>query len=145
MYLNVLKNIARAVTCALFLAVISPVAATAQSVSTTASVDVMVYPAATPLKVWVVLTKTATDRPTRIDLLDANNQTLARTVLPKKEDRVRQLFDLSAMSDGVYKFRVVTGKDVVLKTVELKTAVAPEPLPTRAITLTVDDNVVAGL
>ncbi len=142
MRLNDIKTIACASVCALFLAVISPLAARAQ---TETPLEVAVYPAAAPLKVWVVLTKPATTRPTRIDLLDANNQVLAATVLPKKQDRVRQLFDMSAMSDGMYRIRVVTGKETVLKTFEVKTPTVAEPLPQRLVIPVVADKTVAGL
>jgi hypothetical protein len=142
MRLNVLKT---SIFCAVLLGTLASFTANAQSVSTTSSLEMAVFPAAAPLKLWVVLAKPATARPTQIELLDAKNQALYGVTLSKKEQRVRQLFDMSAMTDGVYKVRVITGNDVVEKVFQLKTPALREELPQRLLTLLADDKVIAGM
>lgn len=142
MRLNVLKT---PVFCALLLGTLASFTANAQSVSATPSLEMAVFPAAAPLKLWVVLAKPATARPTQITLLNTKNQALYGVTLSKKEQRVRQLFDMSAMTDGVYKVRVTTGDEVVEKVFQLKTPALREEQPPRLLTLVSDAKVIADL
>ena len=117
--------------------------ATAQSAGSAAPLEVAVYPAAAPLKLWLMLVKPTTTKTTKIELVDAQNRALCVIGLPRKEQRISQLFDLSEMTDGMYKIRVTTGTEVVEKSFRLQTPVLLEQTTKRSLIFTPDSKVAA--
>jgi hypothetical protein len=123
----------------LFFSVSSLLSTNAQVVPGT--LEMAVYPAKVPLKVWLVLVKPTTAKAARIELVNGAKEALYVTTLSKKEQRINQLFDLSEVADGTYTIRVTTGTEVVEKTFTVQTPVVQEQMTKRLLTLTKEPKV----
>lgn len=72
----------------------------------------VMYPAAGSSKVWLALEKTLPEFKVNVELLDQKGNVLFRETLPargsKRNNAFSQSFDLSAVKDGNYTFRIYT-------------------------------------
>jgi hypothetical protein len=128
----------------LFVSVSSLLSSSAQTVPGT--LEMAVFPAKAPLKIWLVLVKPATDKIARIELVNGSQQALYVNNLSKKEQRINQLFDLSEVADGTYTIRVTTGTETVEKTFKVQTPVVEEQMTKRSLTFAQKPKVaVSGL
>ncbi|QIP16095.1 hypothetical protein G8759_27395 [Spirosoma aureum] len=128
----------------LFVSVSSLLSSSAQAVQGT--LEMAVFPAKAPLKIWLVVVKPATDKIARIELVNGSQQALYVNNLSKKEQRINQLFDLSEVADGTYTIRVTTGTETVEKTFKVQTPVVEEQMTKRSLTFAQEPKVaVSGL
>lgn len=97
--------------------------------------ETAVFPAADPMKLWVVLEKEDPTANVRIELLDASNQTLHKQTLGRNQNKVRQRFDLTDMPDGRYTLRISDGHTVQERVFKLSSPGLREQLPARLVTL----------
>jgi hypothetical protein len=139
-----LLNIIQKGALTLFVSVSSLLSSSAQTVPGT--LEMAVFPAKAPLKIWLVLVKPATDKIARIELVNGSQQALYVNNLSKKEQRINQLFDLSEVADGTYTIRVTTGTETVEKTFKVQTPVVEEQMTKRSLTFAQEPKVaVSGL
>ncbi|GAB3983945.1 hypothetical protein GCM10028806_58140 [Spirosoma terrae] len=99
---------------------------------TTNSYKVVVYPAITPNKLNVIVERQPGQMMV-VSMKDSNGHRLGQQLVDKKQGTFRFQFDLSALQDGNYSVEVISGNDVALYPVTLKTQSAQET--TRTITL----------
>lgn len=99
---------------------------------TTNSYKVVVYPAITPNKLNVIVERQPGQMMV-VSMKDCNGHRLGQQLVDKKQGTFRFQFDLSALQDGNYSVEVISGNDVALYPVTLKTQSAQET--TRTITL----------
>ncbi|GAB4056065.1 T9SS type A sorting domain-containing protein [Spirosoma litoris] len=132
-------NILQKSLLVLFFSVNSLFSSSAQVVPGT--LEMAVYPAKAPLKLWFVLVKLATTNAARIELVNQDNQALYMSTLSKKEQRVNQLFDLNEVADGTYTIRVTTGTETVEKTFTVQTPIVQEQVTKRSLTFTKETKV----
>lgn len=94
-----------------------------------------VFPAADPLKLWVVAEKEDPKGRITIELLDDKNRRLHIDMVDRQMHKVRQRFDLSNMPDGQYTFRISDGNNVQERTFKLSSPGLQEQLPKRLVTM----------
>lgn len=74
--------------------------------------NVVMYPASSSSKIWMALEKTRPEFKVNVELLDQQGKVLFRETLPgrggKRNNGFSQAFDLSAVQDGNYTFRIST-------------------------------------
>ncbi len=97
--------------------------------------EAAVFPAADPMKLWVVLEKGDPTAFVKIELLDSRNQTLHNQTLGCHQNKIRQRFDLSDMPDGRYTLRISDGHTVRERVFKLSSPGLQEQLPARLVTL----------
>ncbi|WP_234736049.1 hypothetical protein [Tellurirhabdus bombi] len=111
----------------------------AQAVSTSDSekaFEAAIYPAATPLKLWLTVERSpSSTNPLRIELVDKKNKVLHASTLPKKGKAFQQQFDLSQVKDDTYTLRITDGNKLVEKSFKLSTPGLSEQLPQRLVSL----------
>jgi len=97
--------------------------------------EAAVFPAADPMKLWVLIEKEDPTAFVKIELLNASNQTLHKQTLGRHQNKVRQRFDLSDMPDGRYTVRISDGHTVQERVFKLSSPGLQEQLPARSVTL----------
>ncbi len=96
------------------------------------------FPAAKNSKLWLCLEKYKSE--SRIDLMLVNERgeiLFQETVCGKnsKQNAYRQQFDMSALSDGTYTFRIMAGTQKEERSFKLTTPSVEEIQPTRLIAI----------
>lgn len=100
------------------------------------SFEAAVYPAATPLKLWMIVDKSNHDnKPLKVEVLNSENKVMHSHVLPNRAPKVRQQFDMSDLANGTYTIRITDGKETIEKTFKLKPTALSEQLPQRYMTM----------
>lgn len=97
--------------------------------------EIGVFPAAAPSKMWVHVDKKGLNRPVRVELLNQRGQVLSTEWYSKKQPVVCARFDLSAVEDGIYTFRITDGQQTQERLFKLATPGFEEQLPKRLITM----------
>jgi hypothetical protein len=97
--------------------------------------EAAVFPAADPLKLWMVVAKEDHRASVKVELLNAKNQVLHEEVVGAWQQKFRQRFDLSDMPDGRYTFRISDGHTVQERVFKLSSPGLQEQLPKRLVTM----------
>ncbi|TAE33990.1 MAG: hypothetical protein EAZ91_01385 [Cytophagales bacterium] len=97
--------------------------------------SVAVFPAADPLKMWVVAEKEDRRAYVTVELLDSRNNRLHHETIDRQTACFRQRFDLSDMPDGRYTVRISDGNTVQERTFKLSSPGLEEQLPKRLVTM----------
>lgn len=96
---------------------------------------IAMYPALEPSKIWLNVERTAMLGQIRVDMCDAKGEVIFSEWLPKKDAKIHQRFDLSAVGDGTYTFIITDGVQRQERTFKLHTPGLEEQLPKRLITI----------
>lgn len=97
--------------------------------------EAAVFPAADPLKLWMVVEKDDPRASVKVELVNAKNQVIHKQVVGSWQQKFRQRFDLSDMPDGRYTFRISDGHSVREHVFKLSSPGLQEQLPRRLVTL----------
>jgi len=97
--------------------------------------EAAVFPAADPLKLWMVVEKEDLRASVKVELLNTKNQVLHEQVVGSWQQKFRQRFDLSDMPDGRYTFRISDGHSVREHVFKLSSPGLQEQLPKRLVTM----------
>ncbi|RRA99135.1 hypothetical protein [Larkinella rosea] len=97
--------------------------------------QVVTYPSANPLKVWVNIQKNDPGSKIVVRLRDQENRIVFAETMPRQLDKYRQRFDMSEMADGAYTFQITNGKETVEKSFQLKSSGVQQRTTQRLLTV----------
>ncbi|RAK02013.1 hypothetical protein LX87_00127 [Larkinella arboricola] len=141
-----MKTIVRTVN-ALFLGALLLAGSTsfAQNNSDNKPFLVATYPSSNPLKLWMNIQKNDPKCKIVVRLLDERNRVVFSETMPRSQDKYRQRFDMSAMTDGTYTLQITGGSETVEKSFQVKTSGILERSTQRVLTVVPATEHLTGL